>query len=636
MVARAPAQHAGSAASTRRHDPDRIAHLAKRLPARVATLCGVLAGLLWIAEFAANAMLLDLTAEQIATQAQLTLYACTALAAVLVVSSLIYLRTLTIIRDQASRLQARAAALRFPAALVLVSLGTTTLLSAARFAVDHYLEHTSLALATALSIRFFTSTALFLPLLYVAIRRTLLPLHQLASDTIPTTGVRLPLRARLTLTITLLACGSIVPAAIAVSAQRNELHARSAARYRQQLADVFAVGGRQIDQRHLQWLARNVPLTGQRITLTDRLTESAAPLNLAGKPRFAQVLSQGDPRRSRRSLLIVCLALVLLALYVAFELSSSFRNDLRRLRQQVELAGAQPGNRPAQQSFARFTISALQFHDVRRLADAINRRLSRAAAAHVDHFITAERQIESERERTRFLTNVSHDLRGPLNSILGFTELLLQELDGPLTPLQRSDLDVVHRNATRLLRLINQVLDLATLQAGQLRLYREEQLPAALTSQVSQLLKHWNIGDVDLSIELQPGLSPIEVDAKRLTEAIALVIEASLLRAPGERIGLSVKEQPARDPRHDPLILIGISDSGRPLPAEQRERALNGLDRREGKKSGLGLELPLARELIRAHDGELELDLDQHGGNLCRITLPARRRRVGKLRAVRI
>src|SRR5262249_50059070 len=84
-----------------------------------------------------------------------------------------------------------------------------------------------------------------------------------------------------------------------------------------------------------------------------------------------------------------------------------------------------------------------------------------------------ERAQQADQRKSEFLASISHELRTPLNAIIGFSTVLLDELDGPLTAMQREDIESINQNGRYLLHMINELLDMARIEAGHLELELE-------------------------------------------------------------------------------------------------------------------------------------------------------------------
>ena len=119
------------------------------------------------------------------------------------------------------------------------------------------------------------------------------------------------------------------------------------------------------------------------------------------------------------------------------------------------------------------------------------------ARLYVEQAATVTQLRELDRLKSSFLANMSHELRTPLNSILGFADVMLEELDGPLTENMNNDLRLIQKNGQHLLHLINDVLDMAKIEAGRMNLnpekFRVHEMLEEVTSITSTLASEKNI-----------------------------------------------------------------------------------------------------------------------------------------------
>jgi signal transduction histidine kinase len=203
---------------------------------------------------------------------------------------------------------------------------------------------------------------------------------------------------------------------------------------------------------------------------------------------------------------------------LARKLGEQLARDLRALTQQIERMHREDA--PIQQEVESFAQIA---------HTQAGRKLSASLAELAQRF---DQMREKEREgrrameavqrlRTQFLASMSHDLRSPLNSILGFSALIASGTEGPVTPEQRESIQMIQRSARDLLRLVTNILDSARLEAGRLTL-RKQLTPAAEILSQAVAEGRRMIGDRPLEIEadIQPGLPNVYVDADRVVQAV--------------------------------------------------------------------------------------------------------------------
>jgi len=232
--------------------------------------------------------------------------------------------------------------------------------------------------------------------------------------------------------------------------------------------------------------------------------------------------------------------------------------------------------------------------------------------------------LEADAVKTRFLANMSYELRTPLTSIGGFTELLQAGLGGELTEAGQEYVGAILASVDRLGEQIESLLDLSQSEAGLLPLAREDiELMPFATTLVKE--REARIREAGLTLDLRgdKGAGTISGDRRRLARAIGHLIDNAIAATPaGGRILVDLSRQ--RDDGVDWARIV-ISDNGPGMDAAAQARALEGLKlSADGKtverRQGLGL--PLARQLIEAHGGKLELFSEPGHGTAAIVELP--------------
>jgi signal transduction histidine kinase/HAMP domain-containing protein len=214
---------------------------------------------------------------------------------------------------------------------------------------------------------------------------------------------------------------------------------------------------------------------------------------------------------------------------------------------------------------------------------------------------------ELDRLKTSFLANMSHELRTPLNSILGFADVILNELDGPLTENMSTDLQLIHKNGQHLLSLINNVLDMAKIEAGKMSLTLEKfKLGDVLSDVVSLSLPMVNEKVLSLYVE-EDSDEDTEVEADRIR------IRQVMLNLVGNAIKFTEKgEISVRTDRAGDHMRIRVRDTGVGIPPDQQERIFQEFTQVDSsatrKVGGTGLGLPISRRLVEMHGGRLWLE----------------------------
>lgn len=227
---------------------------------------------------------------------------------------------------------------------------------------------------------------------------------------------------------------------------------------------------------------------------------------------------------------------------------------------------------------------------------------------------------EADAVKTRFLANMSYEFRTPLTSIGGFAELLQSGVAGDLTDQAQDYVAAILAAVDRLRGQIESVLDLTQSEAGLLPIATEE---IELLPLVTQVVREREdaIEENGLTLDLRGDRSAGKVmaDARQLGRAIGNLIDNAIAATPREGrilVALSRRKQGAR---------IVISDNGAGMKPSEMARALDGYrigtdGKPEGRRGGLGL--PLARQLIEAHGGRLDIQSEKGTGTTVTITLP--------------
>jgi len=212
--------------------------------------------------------------------------------------------------------------------------------------------------------------------------------------------------------------------------------------------------------------------------------------------------------------------------------------------------------------------------------------------------------MELDRLKSAFLANMSHELRTPLNSILGFTDVIIEGLDGPLTPNMENDLKLIQKNGKHLLHLINDVLDMAKIESGTLNLTVEAfNLHETIEEIVSITSPLASEKDIALFIEPNSDRNmEIIADRTRLRQVLLNLVNNAVKFTDKGTISLcAVCERNS--------VLITVRDTGIGIPAVHLESIFQEFTQVDSsttrKTGGTGLGLPISRRLIEMHGGRL-------------------------------
>lgn len=230
-----------------------------------------------------------------------------------------------------------------------------------------------------------------------------------------------------------------------------------------------------------------------------------------------------------------------------------------------------------------------------------------------------EQLLEADRVKDEFVALISHDLRTPLTSIMGYLELTLD--DGNLTEEQRGYLDIVDRNADRLLQLVNDLLFVARLEAGELDLHPGElDLAAVVRQSVAEAEPRAAAGGIELTCEAS-DVAAVRADKGRMYQLLDNLVSNALKFTPaGGDVRVSLTPV-------NGVVRLEVSDTGIGIaPAEQRhlfERFFRASTASDRQIPGTGLGLYIARAIVEAHGGSIAVRSEPGEGTSFCVELPA-------------
>lgn len=217
----------------------------------------------------------------------------------------------------------------------------------------------------------------------------------------------------------------------------------------------------------------------------------------------------------------------------------------------------------------------------------------------------AQELKELDRLKSAFLANMSHELRTPLNSILGFTDVMLEGLDGPLTDYMDNDLRLIQKNGQHLLHLINDVLDMAKIESGRLSLHPDTFKVHNLFEEVTNITSTLAT-EKEIALFIEPESDrelEIYADNTRLRQVMINLVNNSIKFTEKGTIALNVSRM------DHARVLITVKDSGLGIPPDQLEsifQEFTQVDTSTTRKvGGTGLGLPISRRLVEMHGGRL-------------------------------
>lgn len=257
------------------------------------------------------------------------------------------------------------------------------------------------------------------------------------------------------------------------------------------------------------------------------------------------------------------------------------------------------------------------------------------AVAGVDALAAERRRIEAmaelDRTKSQFFANASHELRTPLTLILGPLAELLEQADSGLEPGVRDFVEQAHRNAQRLQKLVNSIMDFASIEAGRLPMVLEAVDIGALSAEIASLFRS-AIEAAGLSLSVSSSLPAGEVLVDRdMWEKVLLNLLSNAYKfTPAGKIELALGAG-------DGLLRMTVRDTGIGIAADEQARVFERFyrsGRPDGRHiEGSGIGLALVRELVRLHGGNVEVESRSGQGSTFTVTLPWRPAPAGTPRA---
>ncbi len=231
---------------------------------------------------------------------------------------------------------------------------------------------------------------------------------------------------------------------------------------------------------------------------------------------------------------------------------------------------------------------------------------------------------EVDKLKSQFLANMSHELRTPLNSIIGFSRVILKGIDGPITDMQQQDLTAIYNSGQHLLGLINDVLDLARIEAGKMELnFEEVNLADMIQSVLSTAKGLVKEKPIQLVSNVPANTSTVRGDAMRIRQIfINLLSNAAKFTDEG---AIKVEAQNQKGPDGKTEVLIRVTDTGPGISAEDQDKLFKAFSQVDGsatrKSGGTGLGLSICANLVQLHGGRIGVTSEAGMGSTFWFTL---------------
>jgi PAS domain S-box-containing protein len=270
-------------------------------------------------------------------------------------------------------------------------------------------------------------------------------------------------------------------------------------------------------------------------------------------------------------------------------------------------------------AFTKDDLSVLQ-----SLADQVAVAIDNARSYELSQQLIKDLR-EVDQLKSQFLANMSHELRTPLNSIIGFSRVILKGIDGPVSDMQQQDLTAIYNSGQHLLGLINDILDLARIEAGKMELNFEEVHLAEMTTSVMSTAKGLvKEKPIQLLQRIPANMPAVRGDTMRVRQVLLnLISNASKFTDEGS---ITVEALVQKGPAGKLEALINVIDTGPGISIEDQKKLFQAFSQVDGsatrKSGGSGLGLSICANLVQLHGGRIGIHSGAGTGSTFWFTLP--------------
>jgi signal transduction histidine kinase len=231
------------------------------------------------------------------------------------------------------------------------------------------------------------------------------------------------------------------------------------------------------------------------------------------------------------------------------------------------------------------------------------------------------REVEQANQlKTEFLSNMSHELRSPLHTVIGFSELLAEETEGPLNEKQKRFISHIHKDSLHLLDLINDLLDLSKIEAGRFELRQEAfHIGAVIEEGLSSVRPRATAKSVEIRTDVSIP-TPVFADRVRFKQILHNLLTNAIKFTPdGGKVWVEAA------PR-DRFAEVSVSDTGIGIPEDQRQSVFDKFYQvcaaAAGALEGTGLGLAITKRLVEQHGGTIWVSSEPGSGSSFIFTIP--------------
>jgi signal transduction histidine kinase len=342
--------------------------------------------------------------------------------------------------------------------------------------------------------------------------------------------------------------------------------------------------------------------------ITDEIKELADSLVAITLDRADTLIRENQSAfvDSQGLFITVAVVSVLLALLLGYLLSGSIVGPIGRMQTGLVAIASGDFSRHVQVS-NRDELGSLATN-LNRMNDELGRLYEELEAA--------------SRHKSEFLATMSHELRTPLNAIIGFSQVLKQQMYGPLNERQTDYVDDVLSSGQHLLNLINDILDLAKVEAGRMELQPSTfELPELLENAASMVRERATRQGIGLIVATDDSVGGIEGDERKVKQILFNLLSNAVKFTPsGGKVTLVARAT-------EEQVVIAVHDTGIGIGADELDKIFEEFYQVGASRTqeGTGLGLALTRRLVELHDGKLTVESEPGVGSTFTVTMPRHR-----------
>jgi signal transduction histidine kinase/CheY-like chemotaxis protein len=267
----------------------------------------------------------------------------------------------------------------------------------------------------------------------------------------------------------------------------------------------------------------------------------------------------------------------------------------------------------------RLRIRQLEVEENRKIAELT--RMAQELRDRTDELAEANRHIqEADRLKSQFLANMSHELRTPMNSIIGFSEILVERLENKVEAKHLNFLKHILASGQHLLSIINDILDLSKIEAGKMEVFPERFAVSQVVESVCHVMKGMSRSQPAFALDIPDDLPVIETDLAKFKQILFNLLSNAVKFSPPER-PITIRAQHIGD-----SIAVSVRDEGIGIDPKDHEvifeefRQVDGTAKREFGGTGLGL--ALGKKFVELQGGTVRVDSEPDRGSTFTFTLP--------------